>query len=211
MTHTRNTPASRRESLAPDVTRMPDRAARAWLERMAVSALGEGRYAVESQSGATYTVSLPEGRCTCLDHRIRSERCKHLRRVAIEVTEGRVPPPGFRTADCLACGRETFVPEESRLPLCPYCAFDPGERVRDRETGDLLTVVRTTDCRADEVEIRATDSTVAAHPTNRAYDPAEPVVEAVYPGSDRRYSFPRSRLVRRPRATAGRDAATVAG
>ncbi|HET7325437.1 MAG TPA: SWIM zinc finger family protein, partial [Halococcus sp.] len=153
MTHTRNTPASRKESLVPDLGRMPARAARAWTERMAVTALGEGRYGVESQSGATYTVDLSRGRCSCPDHEIRGERCKHLRRVAIEITEKRVPPPGFRAADCLDCGRETFVSEDIRLPLCEYCGFDSGERVRDRETGDLLTVVRTTDRRADEVEI----------------------------------------------------------
>jgi hypothetical protein len=201
MTHTRNTPASRRESLVPDLGGLPERAARAWTERMAVTALREGRYTVESQSGASYTVDLARKRCSCPDHEIRDERCKHLRRVAIEITEGRVPPPGFRAADCLSCGREAFVHEETRLPLCEYCAFDSGERVRDRETGDLLTVVRTTDCRADEVEIEALGYSVAAHPTNRAYDPSEPVVEAVYPNSDRRYSFPRSRLVRRPRPT----------
>ena len=215
MTHTRNTPASRKESLAPDLDRVPERAARAWTERMAVSALGEGRYAVESQSGRTYAVSLPRTRCSCPDHEIRGERCKHLRRVALEITAGRVPPPGFRATDCLACGRAAFVPEETRLPLCPSCAFDPDERVRDRETGDLLTVVRTTDRRADEVEIDGLAYTVAAHPTNRAYDPGEPVVEAVYPGSDRRYSFPHSRLVSRPQATAdtthARDLSATAG
>ncbi len=209
MTHTRNTPASRKESLVPDLGRMPKRAARAWTERMAVDALGGGRYAVESQSDARYIVDLPRKRCSCPDHEIRGERCKHLRRVAIEITERRVPAPGFRAADCLACGRETFVSEGTRLPLCPYCGFESGERVRDRETGDLLTVVRTVDHRADEIEIEALDTTVAAHPTNRAYEPGEPVVEAVYPGSERQYSFPRSRLVRRPRITdVARESAT---
>ncbi|WP_049900666.1 hypothetical protein [Halococcus agarilyticus] len=210
MTHTRNTPVSRKQSLVPDLDGMADRAARAWRERMAVDPLGGGRYVVESTSDATYVVSLPGSRCSCPDHTIRNERCKHLRRVAIEVTEGRVPPPGFRAADCLACGRETFVPDAIRLPLCPTCGFEPGDRVRDRETGDLLTVVAVADRRADEVEIEALDATVAAHPSNRAYDPAEPVVEAVYPGSEQRYSFPRSRLVRRPRAASAGDASPTA-
>jgi hypothetical protein len=179
---------------------------------VAIDPIGGGRYVVESASGATYVVSLPERRCSCPDHAIRNERCKHLRRVAIEVTEGRVPPPGSRTADCLACGRETVVPDATALPLCPVCGFDSGERVRDRETGDLLTVVDVTDHRADEVEIEALDSTVTAHPTNCAYDPAEPVVEAVYPESDRRYSFPRSRLVGRPwTASDGTPSSTATG
>ena len=198
MTHTRNTPASRTESLAPDLGALPARAARAWTERMAVSPLGGGQYVVETEADANHVVDLPHGRCSCPDHVRRGARCKHLRRVAIEVTRGRVPPPGSRAADCLACGRTTFVPETVRLPLCEFCTYRPGERVRDRETGDYLVVAGVVDRRADEVEIRNLDTTVAAHPTNRAYDPGEPVVEVTYPGSDRRYSFPRSRLVRRP-------------
>jgi ribosomal protein L37E len=210
MTHTRNTPASQAESLVPDLDEMTPRAARAWRERMAVSALGGGRYAVETESGGSYTVDLPQKHCSCPDHTMRGERCKHLRRVAIEITEGRLPQPGFRAADCRVCGRETFVPESARLPLCEHCSFAFGERVRDRETGDLLVVVRTVDRRADEVEIEALDVTVASHPSNRAYDPAEPVVEAVYPGSGQPYSFPRSRLARRPRPDTAADSAVGA-
>src|SRR5699024_8145745 len=114
MTHTRNTPASRKESLVPDLDELPPRAARAWTDRMAVTALGDGRYAVDAESGATYRVDLSRTRCSCPDHTIRGERCKHLRRVAIEITRERVPKPGFRAADCLSCGRETFVPEDTR-------------------------------------------------------------------------------------------------
>lgn len=211
MTHTRNTPASRKESLAPDIGNLPARAVRAWTERMAVTPLGGGRYAVETHHDARYVVDLPRGRCSCPDHALRGERCKHLRRVAIEVTRGLVPAPGSRAADCLACGRETFVREDTRLPLCEYCTYRPDERVRDRETGDYLVVVGTVDRRADEVRIETLDTTVAAHPTNRAYDPGEPVVEVTYPGSDRHYSFPRSRLVRRPLATGNETSAAAMG
>ena len=207
MTHTRNTPASQAESLVPDLDAMTPRAARAWRERMAVSVIGGGRYTVASESGGSYTVDLPGKRCTCPDHTMRGERCKHLRRVAIEITEGRLPRPGFRAADCCVCGREAFVPETTRLPLCEHCSFAPGERVRDRETGDLLVVVRSVDRRADEVDIEALETTVASHSTNRAYDPGEPVVEAVYPGGDHPYSFPRSRLARRPRTAPTADSA----
>ncbi len=207
MTHTRNTPASQAESLVPDLDEMTPRAARAWRERMAVSVIGGGRYTVENESGGNYTVDLPRKRCSCPDHTMRGERCKHLRRVAIEITEGRLPKPGFRAADCCVYGREAFVPESARLPLCEHCSFAPGERVRDRETGDLLVVSRTTDHRADEVDIETLDATVASHPTNRAYDPCEPVVEAVYPGGDQPYSFPRSRLARRPRSVTTADSA----
>ena len=55
MTHTRNTPASRIESLAPDLGALPARAARAWTERMAVSPLGGGQYVVETEADAPPT------------------------------------------------------------------------------------------------------------------------------------------------------------
>jgi len=93
MTDTTPQRPHRRVALAPDLRTMPDRAARAWAERMAVRPVGDGRYAVDSQSGATYVVDVPAGRCTCPDATIRGETCKHLRRVAIEITRGQTLPP----------------------------------------------------------------------------------------------------------------------
>lgn len=190
----------RRVALAPDLRSMPDRAARAWAERMAVRPLGDGEYAVDSQSGATYVVDPLDGSCTCPDATIRGEICKHMRRVAIEITARRVPPPGQRRADCAACGTETFVPEASDPPvLCDACRIDPGDIVLDRETGDRLVVVSVTDRRADEVVVED-DVTVAGYPTNDGYPDDDPVVEASYltdaatSDDPRRYSFPLSRL-----------------
>jgi len=179
---------------------MDDRAARAWTERMAITPRGDGRYAVDSESGATYVVDLPAGDCNCLDHRIRDERCKHLRRVALEVNARRVPPPGKRRDDCAACGHEAFVPEDGP-PLCASCALDRGDVVRDRETGDLMVVADVTDRRADEVTIED-GTTVADYGTNEDYPDDDLVVAVVYPfsspGADladlQRYSFPYSRL-----------------
>lgn len=98
MTQTRTPPASReatggREPLAPDTATLDSRATRAWLERMAVRRLPDGRYAVETDSDTTYVVDLASGRCSCPDHEIRGAHCKHLRRVAIEITRGRLDPP----------------------------------------------------------------------------------------------------------------------
>lgn len=182
---------------------MDERSARAWTERMAVHPLGRGRYAVDSQSGATYVVTLPASDCSCPDHEIRGERCKHLRRVAIEINEGRVPPPGKERGTCAACDREGFVPEGGPA-LCGDCFLERGDVARDRETGDLVVVVRATDRRADEVTVGDTDTTVAAYETNRDYPDDDPVVEVVYPFSEpradladlKRYSFPLSRLER---------------
>lgn len=197
----RPTPSSRKTALAPDPRTMDERAARAWTERMAVRPLGGGRYAVDSQSGATYVVDLPQSRCTCPDHEIRQKRCKHLRRVAIEVTSHRVPPPGKRRASCAQCGVETFVPENSGEPsLCATCGLEPGDVVLDRETGDRLVVARVTTARADEYVVESADCTVSAYETNAGYPTDDLVVEASYLGdtvrqaTPRVYAFPHSRL-----------------
>jgi hypothetical protein len=192
-----------RVALAPDLRSMPDRAARAWAERMAVRPLGDGEYAVDSQSGATYVADPLEGSCTCPDATIRGETCKHLRRVAIEITTRRVPPPGRRRATCAACGTEAFVPDGGDPPaLCEACRLEAGDVALDRETGDRLVVTAVTDQRADEATVAATGESVAEYPTNEGYPDGDVVVEAVYLADavarddPHRYSFPRSRLRR---------------
>ena len=204
MTLIEPTSSTRKAALAPDLRRLDDRAARAWTERMAVRPLDDGRYAVDTESGATYVVDLTARSCTCPDHQIRGEHCKHLRRVAIEITSHRVPPPGKTWARCDACGRETFAPRDAPAPhLCPDCRLEPGEIVQDRETGDRLIVQAVTDRRADEVRIESAGTTVADYPTNEGYPTDDLVVEASYLGDlgsertrTRRYSFPLSRLAR---------------
>jgi len=161
---------------------------------MAVEPLGSSRYAVESASGNEYDVDLRDGTCTCPDNGYRGARCKHLRRVAVEITQGELAPPGRLPGDCAVCGRERFLPEAGPA-LCDDCRFEPGDAVRDRETGDLVVVARVTDIQADEWEIGGTERTVAAYETNESYPDDDPVVEVVYP-----FSAPRSRsLAERPR------------
>ncbi len=211
---------TRKRSLAPDLRTLDERAARAWTERMAVRPLDDGRYAVDAESGATYVVDLLDRSCTCPDNRIRGEHCKHLRRVAIEITAHRVAPPGKTLALCDACGTETFVDADASPPhLCGACRLEPGDVVVDREslrrtdgertdgqpptggTGDRLVVRAVTDRRADEVTVGDGDRTVADYPTNEGYPSDDLVVEATYLSDagrdrtrDRRYSFPLSRL-----------------
>lgn len=198
MTDTKPSAADPRTALAPDLRAMADRAARAWTERMAVRPLPDGNYAVDSQSGATYVVDPAAGSCPCPDSQFRGVTCKHRRRVAIEVTTGRVPPPGKRSGTCLSCGEEAFVPAEGPA-LCPACRFEPGDVVRDRETGDRLVVGRVRPERADEVTVPGAGTTVADYPTNECYPTDDPVVEAVYlpawrDEDPRVYRFPHSRL-----------------
>jgi len=200
---TRTTPSRSAEkvALAPDLRSLSERGVRAWTERMAVRPVGD-RYAVDSQSGATYVVDPAAGTCTCPDRQIRGETCKHLRRVAIEITAERVPPPGRRRATCAACGADAFVERDAdRPPLCSACRLDPGDVVLDRETGDRLVVSRVTDERAVDAVIAETGRTVADHPTNEGSPSDDLVVEAAYLGDrsrkrPRQYSFPLSRLRR---------------
>lgn len=209
-----NTTASPKAPLSlPATSHLEDRSVRARVEPMAVLALGDGLYEVESASGATYLIDLAAGRCTCPDHVFRDARCKHVRRVAIEITEGRSPPPGRVSLPCFDCDESVFVGEdgpEATNDAPPYCddhVVYPGDRVRDRETGDQLTVVDVSNRRADAVRIttRDAETTVADYATNANYDGNVPVVGAIYPHATvasngpvpeslRVYVFPRTRL-----------------
>ena len=191
-------PATRSKTTLPaeDTT---GRARRARTDPMAVRPLRNGRYAVET-TGGTYVVDLDARTCTCPDAQRRDARCKHRRRVALEVTDGLVPPPDQRTAVCAVCGGRTFVPSESHAPaLCERHDVAPGTRVRDRATGDRLIVVAATETRADRFE---TDEgrLVADYPSNAHYGAHEPVFRGVYldalrrAGAVRHYAFPASRL-----------------
>lgn len=208
MTLIEPTHRTERSPLAPDLRQLDERAARAWTESMAVRPLRGSRYGVDAESGATYVVDVAERTCTCPDHQIRGQRCKHLRRVAIEITARRVPPPGRTWALCDACHADTFVPEHATTPhLCQRCHLGRGDVVLDRETGDRLIVERVTDRRADAVDIEAVGQTVAEYPTNEGYPADDLVVEVRYLGdrtAGRTYSFPISRLQH------GEDAAILA-
>jgi hypothetical protein len=129
-----------------------------------------------------------------------------MRRVGIEITTHRAPPPGERAVDCGVCGVGTFVPAEAEPPhLCSNCLLESGDVVRDRATGDRLVVGAVTDRRADEVRVPG-GQTVADYETNTGYPRDDLVVEATYLGdvgreNDRTYSFPLSRLERVDDAT----------
>lgn len=180
------------------------RTVRARTEPMTIRPTRDRRYIVETDGG-TYVVSLDAGSCTCPDAAIRGARCKHRRRVAMEVTNGTVPAPDERISVCAVCGRETFVSTAATGSyLCETHQFEPGETVRDRETGNRLVVTAVTSDRADVVE---TDEgrRVSEYATNADYGSHEPVIEAEYVDSAResgetaerkRYRFPASRLRR---------------
>lgn len=184
---------------------------RALTEEMTVRPLRDGRYVVETEGG-TYVVDLESATCTCPDHAIRGEYCKHLRRVAFEVAAESLPGPEERRGACAVCGREIFVPRRgSGSYLCDEHRPVVGEVVRDRETGSLLVVVGVTTERIDAVETEE-ERFVADYPTNAEYGDHEPVVRAVYasglaPDRDvddlKPYGFPASRIGRLDRKRRG--------
>ena len=203
-----NTKASPKAPLpVPDADRLAERSRRARIEPMSVLALGDGLYEVESGTDNTYLVDAAAGRCTCPDHLFRGGRCKHVRRVAMEITEGRVPPPGEIAVGCHDCDETVFVDEDEPGPV--YCGaheLAPGDLARDRETDAAVTVVDVSALRADAARIPEAEVTVAEYGTNESYDPDVPVVGAVYPHATVRpngpvprelkvYLFPRTRLV----------------
>jgi hypothetical protein len=208
MTQTEHTAASQPASLpVPTDRSLDERSRRAREEPMAVHAFGTNVYEVETDHDASYLVDVAAARCTCPDHVFRDARCKHLRRVAIEITAGRVPPPGQLAFACPECGTESFAPSDTDVAVyCEAHRLRPGDVVNDRETGADVVVVATSDRHADAVEIRGQDTTVAGYETNSNYSDDDPVVAAVYPesvtvssdgatpASLKVYLFPRSRL-----------------
>ena len=74
------------------------RARRARTEDMEVSLRKTGGiYSVHSQSGKTYRVDVALEECTCPDQQQTStERCKHIRRVELEIRHRTVPTPDGR-------------------------------------------------------------------------------------------------------------------
>ena len=74
-----------------------DRTKRAKRENMDISFLKKpGRYEVHSASGSVYEADVLAESCSCPDI---AERCKHLRRVDIEIRAGLVPRPDGRLPD----------------------------------------------------------------------------------------------------------------
>lgn len=183
---------------------LDDASRRAWTEAMTVRPFGAG-YLVDCETGTHY-VSLAPSDCSC-GGAPADDRCQHVRRVAIEINLGRVPPPSERTVACRGCGRQVAVSAGDSPPaLCSDCHLEPGDVVVDVDgDGEPLLVVSEPGRPADLVALSDGDRTVADYPGNDHYPPDAPVVEAVYPRAvstdrdPRRYLFPLSRL-RRPNA-----------
>lgn len=81
-----------------DVSTLESRTRRALQEDMTVALCKAGGvYTVTGESGSLYLVDVSRGTCTCPDQQKDSvDRCKHLRRVDIELRKRTIPTPDGR-------------------------------------------------------------------------------------------------------------------
>jgi hypothetical protein len=81
-----------------DASEIDPRTRRAQNEKMDVSLRQAGGiYTVHSESENTYRVDITRNECTCPDQqKSETERCKHLRRVDMEIRNRTVPTPDGR-------------------------------------------------------------------------------------------------------------------
>ncbi len=201
MTHPSSLPEADAGRRAGAEALLDEQSRRAWTEPMAVKPFGDA-YIVDCGSDESHFVRLGDSDCSCGGNDA-DERCAHVRRVAIEINLGRVPPPSGQSIQCRGCGETVPVSVADDPPhLCSACHVRPGDLVVDRE-GDgntPLLVVSRPGLPADQVPVPDAEGTVADYPGNGSYRASAPVVEAVFPRSvttdrpPRRYLFPVPRL-----------------
>jgi hypothetical protein len=93
------------------------RTQRACTEDMTIQALLDGRYQVTTQSGQTYFVTLGTDTCSCPDP---APRCKHLRRVELDIAFGELPHPDDCPTDAELEAREpVHAPPTPTSPATP--------------------------------------------------------------------------------------------
>lgn len=107
------------------------RTRRAINEQMDVLFVGIGRYVVHSESGNRYEVDIFERSCTCPDWQDEStpDRCKHVRRVDLEIAARTVPRPDGRIA------RDLTTTTRSSLTI--HSDQEPTPETEDRIVGPI--------------------------------------------------------------------------
>lgn len=96
-----NKTRSTRAETVRSETDLDPRTRRATNEQMDVLFTGIGTYIIHSESGNQYEVDIFETSCTCPDWQdsTTTARCKHIRRIDMEIEAGTVPRPDGRIAD----------------------------------------------------------------------------------------------------------------
>lgn len=114
-------------------TDLEPRTRRALTECMTVLPDGGDIYTVVGQNGSTYRVDGREGRCTCPDHKNRSVRCKHIRRVAFAT--GTQPIPAGVEADDLLGAQTDETPRVAATDGGIIDAGDEGAILDESDDG----------------------------------------------------------------------------
>ena len=106
------------------------RTRRAITETMDILFVGLGRYVVHSGSGNRYEIDTFEDSCTCPDWQDSATpgRCKHIRRVDMEIRAGTVPRPD---------GRVAAHPPTDLDPRCTVPSSESVTETEDRISGPI--------------------------------------------------------------------------
>ena len=194
-------PPSRIVRNPPDEALLDEESRNAWTQSMSIRPFGE-TYLVDCHEGGTHVVLLQESNCSCGESN-PGDPCRHVRRVAIEINIGRLPPPSAERVPCQGCETEMPVGARDDPPyLCQDCRLEPGSVVLD-EQGDPetpLLVVSYPGGAAHDVAVPTENCTVADYAGNEKYPSTAPVVEAISPYAvslsrpPRRYLYPVARL-----------------
>jgi hypothetical protein len=106
------------------------RTRRAITETMDILFVGLGRYVVHSKSGNRYEIDTFEDSCTCPDWQDSATpgRCKHIRRVDMEIRAGTVPRPD---------GRVAAHPPTDLDPRCTVPSAESVTETEDRISGPI--------------------------------------------------------------------------
>lgn len=139
----------------PDASTLDPRTRRARNEDMAVTLRRAGGvYSVQSESGNTYRVDIAISECSCPDQQqCDVERCKHIRRVDMEIRNRSVPTPDGRLPERPVAdgGPGTERPRDETRIEGPIWEFDKA----DRPTGDTYYRCRT--CGRESIRRDLTD------------------------------------------------------
>ena len=102
------------------------RTQRAITETMDILFVGIGRYVVHSESGNRYEIDTVVDACTCSDWEDSAtpSRCKHLRRVDMEIDAGTVPRPDGRIVP-----RTSTSPDPRRTVPSPESVTEAEDRI----------------------------------------------------------------------------------
>jgi hypothetical protein len=152
------------------------RTQRACTEDMTIRALLDGRYQVIAQSGQTYFVDLTSGTCSCPD---LAPKCKHLRRVKLDIACGELPHPDECPTDADLAASEPSRTLSTPTPATPLAdGGQPADTDHESETVQpSLVICRAISDRIQDLEREIDCSRAELHDLQTALAVIEDVTE----------------------------------